>query len=443
MAKVKFSDKFLDKLPPAKAGKRYVRWDSQQPHLGIRVTDTGAKSFVVVRRTPGEKVRWHVIGAYPATTLKHAREEAPNVVTEIGKGLSPKIEKARRNRDTLAVAAEQFIKHCYSKGLRRADEIESVLRRKFLGQVAKRTRATTKGVTRWTTTWVDGRPAIWRERPVVEITRRDIIERLDEIEARGGKFAARHALAALRNLLNWLAEGERFGVLVSAAANVKDKTIGLDKRHLRRKRVLDDSELRDVWLAADDVGYPFGPLVRLLMLSGQRRNDVACARHGEIDLTAGAETLTVPTERYKTGVAQECPLPAKAVEIVAALPKFAKGDCAFTTTSGARPISGISKMKARLDEAIAKRRKKPMAPWTLHDLRRTVRTRLVGDCGVEAYIAERILGHALPGLDGVYDQGNHRKQKREALARWQDKLLTIVEPPPALGGKVVELRRRA
>ena len=84
-----------------------------------------------------------------------------------------------------------------------------------------------------------------------------------------------------------------------------------------------------------------------------------------------------------------------------------------------------------------------MVPWTLHDVRRTVRTRLVGDCGVEAYIAERILGHALPGLDGVYDQGNHRKQKREALARWQDKLLTIVEPPPAPGGNVVKLRRPA
>jgi integrase len=139
--------------------------------------------------------------------------------------------------------------------------------------------------------------------------------------------------------------------------------------------------------------------------------------------------LFVPPERYKTGVAHEVPLTPAAVDIVRALPKFSDG-YVFTTTGGQRPISGISKMKAQLDGAVSEQRKKAgakqMPPWVLHDLRRTLRTRLTSDLDVDAFTAERVLGHALPGLHGVYDQGTHRTQKRAALKKWEIKLLSIV-----------------
>jgi len=273
---------------------------------------------------------------------------------------------------------------------------------------------------------------IWRARPVAEITRRDVIARLDEIKASRGKFAARHALNAIRRFFAWAAESERFGLDESPAERIKDKTFGIGGRDLKRRRVLDDDELRDVWEAAATLGYPQGSLVQELMLTGQRLNDVARARRPELDVPGAM--LKVPPERYKSGVAHEVPLAKRAVQIIQGMPRFASGFI-FTTTGGARPIGAFSKMKSKLDAYIAKAREKrdaePMKPWILHDLRRTVRTRLMSDCGVDAFIAERVIGHALPGLHGVYDQGTHRPQKRAALEKWEAVLLGIVEPSPA------------
>ena len=456
--KVVLTDRGLKALRPAPSGKRYIAWDAMQPHLGVRVTDKGAKSFIIVKRRLGAAhPDTHVLGQYPARSLKAAREEAPGIIALLAKGKSPAQAKAdaareaaRRRADTFASAVERFVEHEEAKGLRSRRDTEAVLRREFLGQVPKRERKTTRSegeiVTEWVTKWSDGRNPVWRDRPIVEITRRDVLERLDEIRKRN-KYAARHALGAIRKLFNWAEDSDRFGLEESPAARIRDQTIGVTGKDLKRTRVLNDAELRDVWRAAGAVGYPFGPLVRLLMLTGQRLNDVARAQRDEIDI--GASMLFVPPERYKTGVAHEVPLTPAAVDIVKALPKFSDGYM-FTTTGGRRPIGGLSKMKAQLDSAISEQRKKEgikqMPPWVLHDLRRTLRTRLTSDLDVDAFTAERVLGHALPGLHGVYDQGRHRTQKRDALARWEALLLSIVEPqaspPNVLRADQVERRRK-
>jgi integrase len=438
----------LKSLKPA--GKRYVFWDATLPHFGVRVTVNGAKSFVVVKRRLGDRDPvTHVIGAYNPDappggegSLARARAEATNVLAAIAAGRLPAEieatelrEAQRRRHETFGAAVEQFLADGELSGRRSRRETEAILRRQFLGQVSERVRTVTerdgKTVTGWVTKWRDGSESVWRDRPIAEIARRDAIERLDEIKRRGGKHAARHALGAVRRFFNWCAEGERFGVEVSPCASVRDKTIGVSGRDLKRRRVLADDELRDAWAAAGEAGYPFGPLVRLLALTGQRLNDIASARWGEIDLDRA--TLVVPSERFKTTTAHEVPLAPRAVEIMRALPRF-KGAHAFTTTAGARPVSGFSKMKARVDAEIARRREErgadSMVHWTLHDLRRTVRTRLVGDCDVDAFIAERVIGHALPGLHAVYDQGTHRQPKRGALQKWEARLLSIVEPKP-------------
>ena len=442
--KVVLTDRALKAMKPAPIGKRYIVWDAMQPHLGVRITDKGAKSFIVVKRKLGAVYPdTHVLGPYPARTLKAAREAAPSVIGLLSEGKSPVLAKAeearaaaRRRADTFEMAVEKFVKHEEGRVLRTWRETAAILRREFLGQLPKRTRLTTehggKPLTQWVTKWVDGKDPVWRYRPIIEISRRDVIERLDEIKARGGKHAARHALGAVRKIFNWAEEGERFGLEELPAARIRDKTIGITGKDLKRKRVLSDVELRDVWRAAETVGYPFGPLVQLLMLTGQRLNDVAHAQREDIDVAAGV--LAVPPERFKTGVAQEVPLTPKAIDILNALPKFGDG-YVFTTTAGARPISGLSKMKARLDQVVAGQRKKdgakPMPPWVLHDLRRTLRTRLTSDLDVDAFIAERVLGHALPGLHGVYDQGAHRTQKRAALEKWEAALAAIVGLTPA------------
>lgn len=448
------TDRGMQALKPAERHRRYIVWDAAQPHLGVRVTDKGAKSFIVVRRRPGQRdPDTHVLGRYPAMSLKAAREAAPSIIGMLAAGESPKEARqaqqraaARKRADTFAVAVEAFIAYEKAKGLRTAHETAATLRREFLGQVPTHMRGTSeidgKLRTVWTTEWLDGKEPAWRARPVTGITRRDIIERLEEILKERGKYAARHALNAVRKLLNWAADGERFGLTASVAARVSDKTLGISGKDLKRKRVLDDGELRDVWEAAGAVGFPFGPLVQLLMLDGQRLNDVARAQRSEVDFHNSL--LIVPPERYKTGTAHEVPLPPRTAEILRTLPRF-KGDYLFTTTAGDRPVSGISKMKERLDALVAtsreKRGLKPMPPWVLHDLRRTVRTRL-SELGVDSFTAERVIGHAMPGLHEVYDQGTHRAQKRAALEKWEARLLEVAEPDAGNVVRIDELDRR-
>jgi integrase len=464
--KVGLTDRAIKALKPAPAGKRFIVWDAVQPHLAVRVTDKGHRTFVVIKRRPWDRNPiTHIIGAYPGTSLAAAREAAPGILATLAKGQLPaeiaaatRREEQRRRKETFGAAVDEFLVTGELDGLRSGHETETLLRREFLGQIR------TGGE------WIDGSDPLWRDTAIASISRRDVIERLDAIKRRGGKYAARHALGAVRKFFNWCAEGERFGVDVSPCASIRDKTIGFSKdgRDLKRKRVLTDAELRDVWAAAEhltalqrdkalaqnpdaDVGHlfdPVEPLVKLLMLTGQRLNDIASARWSEIDLDKAV--LTVPPERYKTGVAQELPLSLAALDIIKALPRFGRGFI-LTTTGGKRPIGGGSKMKARLDKAIAERRKKSgaeaMPAWVFHDLRRTVRTRLVSDLGIEAFIAERVIGHALPGLHGVYDQGSHRPQKRDALDRWAGALAVIVGhgaplPPNLVRADEVEQRRR-
>jgi integrase len=454
--KVTLTDRTLKALRPAPAGKRSVIWDALQPHLGVRMTDKADSegkaahiAFVVVRRRPGERnPDTRVLGTYPATTLASAREKAPGILAEImaGKRQTDIKEERRRaaeerrradaekRRDTVAVAVEAFVADERSMGLRTAHETEAFLRREFLGQTWERKDGAIK--------WSDGKHPIWRDRPARDITRRDVIARLDEIKRRGGLHAARHSLSAIRKFFNWCAEGERYGISVSPCTAVRDKTIGIKNDQLRRNRVLSDDELRDVWNAAESIGYPFGRLVRMLMLTGQRLNDIASAMWGEINIDAGL--LTVPPQRYKTGTAHLVPLSEPAMDIVRSLPRFTGGDYLFSNTSGKKPISGMA--KSRLDAAIAKARKEggaaPMPPWVLHDLRRTARTRL-GNLGVEDFIAERIIGHTLPGLHKVYHQGSHLEAKRAGLDKWAERLLAFVAPQVPKPGNVITMKRRA
>jgi integrase len=446
-AKVVLTDRAIKAWPAASNGRRYLVWDAAQPCLAIRITSTGAKSFVVIRRRPGDRdPLTAVLGSYPAVTLKDAREEASKALKLIVGGKSPgearaeeRRQQARKKADTFGAAVEVFLDGLQNEGLRSFRDVEGPLRREFLGQTCKVEVVAGKRVARWE----DRRDPVWRDRPIVGIKRADVVERLDVVKRRGGKHAARHALSAVRKFFNWCADGERFGVQTAPTAGVKDGTFAIRGKDLKRTRVLNDSELRDVWQAAGELGYPFGSVVQLLMISGQRVGDISETRwSSEIDLNAA--TLVVPPERYKTNTAQEVPLPPLAVEILRAVPRFT-GPFVFTTTAGVRPINMGSKAKGYIDAAIAQRRRErgdePMPDWVFHDLRRTVRTRLVSDLGVDAFIAERVIGHTLPGLHGVYDQGTHRTQKRAALEAWAKALTLIVEPPPAAPGKVVSIGR--
>lgn len=429
--KVALTDRSLRALKPAPAGKRSTIWDALMPGLVVRVTDRGKRTFVVVHRLPGQySPTWTTLGEYPVLTLGEAREKARQALAAIAAGKRPKEEEeARRKAEqeearrqqvkTFAAVAELFIeKHVPT--LRTARATEALIRRELI--------------------------PVLGDRPVGEIRRRDVIELIEAIVARGvpqkgrcrpksgGRYAARHAFAALSKLLNWAVSRDVEGLDVNPVSGIKlaDLLGGVEARD----RVLNDREVRAIWHAALGMGYPFGPLLQMLLLTAQRLAEIAEARWSEVDLDAA--TLTIPAERMKNKAAHVVSLCPAALEILSNLPRFAAGDFVFTTTGGRRPVSGFSKMAARVRRVAG-----IGAHWQMHDLRRTVRTRLAEE-GVPVFIAELVIAHQQSGVHAVYDLHKYDKEKREALLGWEAELLAIVAPEPEPGtDNVVMLPARA
>jgi integrase len=195
-----------------------------------------------------------------------------------------------------------------------------------------------------------------------------------------------------------------------------------------RQRTLGDAELRALWQASETIGYPFGPLYRLLLLTGARKSEMAGAQWSEFDLDK--RVWLVPPERFKSNATHMVPLSDQAVSVLKSVPHFTKGDHLFTTTFGEKPVAGFSKGKARLDKLMN------AAPWVIHDIRRTVRTRLAS-LRIPEMVAEMVIGHGRKGIQRVYDQHSY-EDMREALELWAARLRDIVTPPPE---NVVRLKK--
>jgi integrase len=455
----------LENLKPAAKGTRYTAWDSEVPGLGVRVTDKGVRTFIVMRRLSGQKnpVRF-ALGTYPDMKLAQARNRADEVRQELKAGVHPREkrerrEQARRRQDTFAAVAEEFLQQ-HAKKLRTFREIEIVVRRDLISR--------------------------WGKRPITDITRLDVVKLVREIIARGeGKrrgsvsYAAHHALAHARLLFNWVITQDIYKLDASPCALVSaKKLIGAKEK---RKRVLSDPEIRLVWQAAGSLGYPFAQLIRLLLVTGQRRDEVAGAEWREVEslrvveegedrrVDASDAVWTIPKERMKGGITHEVPLSSVADELFASIPRFQGGAFMFTTTGGRRPVSGFSKIKLKLDRAMRKMHRRALGvpeddeklrkslvlaasepllagyqiePWQFHDLRRTMRTRLSGlkdarGLPIPDEVRELMIAHRRPDLHQIYDQHSYRDEKRRGFELWAARLLEIVKPLPADGNSEV------
>jgi integrase len=435
--KIALTDRSLQALRPAPGAGRAIVWDALLPGLAVRVSGKGKRSFYAVKRRLGRaQPSWVLLGAYPVVTLAEARAKAREAIGALMDGQDPAslAEAARRAKEeaerrrqasTFAAVAEDFaarleggrIPKARGKGpLRHPGATAATIRRELV-------------------------PA-WGDRPVSEITRRDVIELVEAIRDRGGPkpepgtrrkeggpYGARHALAAARRLFDWLVARD----VLAGSPCERVKPVEVHGSPEARKRVLDDDEVRRVWAAAEATPYPYGPLVQMLMLTGQRRDEIAEASWGEIERAV----LTIPPERMKADDGHVVPLSPAAVAILEGLPRFAAGRFVFAGQTGARPFSGFSKAKRRLNRKIGE-----IEPFTLHDLRRTVRTRL-SELGVTPFIAELVIGHRQRGVHAVYDLHRYENEKREALLKWEARLLSIVAEPEPAAPNVVPLPARA
>ena len=177
----------------------------------------------------------------------------------------------------------------------------------------------------------------------------------------------------------------------------------------------------------ETIGYPFGTLYQLLLLTGARKSEMSDARWREFDLMK--RIWTVPPERFKSNASHLVPLSDAAIAMLETLPHFTKGDHLFTTSYGEKPVSGFSKAKTRVDALIREQLGTTPHSWVIHDIRRTVRTRMAS-LRVSDLVAEMVIGHGRKGIQRVYDQHTYEPEMREALELWAARLRDIVTPPP-------------
>jgi integrase len=419
------TDKQIEHAKPAPARRRYILWDAVAPSLGLRVTDRGHKSFVVHRRVNG-RLMMMTLGDYPALPLADARDKAREALNAMTKGVDPRQSDAVRvtasglKRDSFEGAVETYIKREVEKNRRprTQDEIIRPLRKLL--------------VPRWGTL------------PLSEIGPREIIALMDEMVDAGTPVAANRTYSVLRRFFGWCIE--RHLLESNPAANVKKPT-----KETARERALDDDELREVWLASTTLDWPFGPYVRALILTGQRRNELAGMTWGEVDLQS--RQWTIPGQRTKNHKEHVVPLASAMMDILANAPHFARAsgeadtelNLPVFTTTGNTPVAGYSRAKTRLDTEILRARRerasatgrdpdkvKPLLAWTFHDLRRSCATGM-GRIGIQPHIIETVLNHSSgfrSGVAGVYQRHPYLEERRRALDAWADHLARLAAPSP-------------
>jgi len=386
------------------AAERREIADGYLPGLYLVIQPTGAKSWAVRYRYHGQP-RKFTLGSFPRIDLKAARDLGAKALRAVAEGRDPGHERAQARAsqpDSIEAVATQFIeRHCRRVNRpKTARETERLLRRNVLPR--------------------------WRGRSIDSITRRDVLDVLDRVVDAGAPIEANRVLAATRKMFSWAVS--RDIIAASPCAGVKPPS-----PERSRDRTLNDAELRSVWLAADQIGWPFGPLVQLLTLTGQRRDEVGRMRWSEVDIEKRLWVL--PLERTKTGkTAHEVPLSTAAIDVLKKIPRVAGSDLVFST-NGATPASGYSKAKRRIDALL------PLGTphWTLHDLRRSFASG-AARIGIDLPVVEKILGHtggSFRGVVGIYQRFDFADAKRQALEAWGRHVASLVS---GKANKVLSLR---
>jgi integrase len=373
---------FLKQAKSDAGAERTVFWDEKLPGFGLMVTAGGHKSWVVQYRHGHASRRMTLASVLP---LDKARKEARGLLGDVARGGDPLGERrkaASAQKNSLKAVCEEYLRR-EGKTLRTLEQRRAVLERAVFPKLGGR--------------------------QIEDIKRSEIVRLLDQIEDDRGPVMADHVLAILRKIMNWHASrsDEFRSPIVRGMARTKSK-------ERARDRILSDEELRAVWRAAEEFAKPWGAFVHFLLLTACRRNEAARMTWDELK----GDEWTIAAARCKTKTDVLLPLSKKARELLEKLKRIEKCPYVFSI-SGKHPIAGFSVFKRNFDVACG------ISDWTLHDLRRTARS-LMSRAGAGADIAERCLGHVIPGVRGVYDRHKYRDEMLhafEALAAQIDRII--------------------
>jgi integrase len=421
----RLTDLFCERAKPTHHEHRTAYFDAAFPSLALRVTSTGAKSFALFYRVKGRQ-RMVTLGKYPALRPQQARVEATKALELVRSGVDPAEEKRKRRderdpeEDTFGALAELYLERHVKK--ENAASTYAEAKRDLERNVLPK----------------------WRRRPIASITDADVIDLIDGIAARGADSQARHTYARVRAFFNWVVV-QRRRLKTSPMHGMKPPG-----KERERDRVLADDELRWFWQGCDKLGWPFGPLFKLLLLAAQRRDEVAGMERAEVDVER--RMWTIPPQRMKRDLEQQVHLSEATLAVLRpVLARTRASKRLIFTTTGETQVSGFSPAKGRLAASMAKAKRQELGArkagaipqWTLHDLRRTAASGMAR-LRIAPHVIDRILAHkegTIRGVARIYNRFEYLEERRDALEAWGRYVDHLVAPAP--GSNVTELRRIA
>jgi len=392
----------------AKGKSDFTMWDLQMPGFGLRLRNGTMLSWVLQYRMDGKD--WRIKIGDGSMSCDDARQQVAILKGQVqtarnGNGIHPGKVRDQQKAYIAPPKPLTFAAHIEAY----LDARKSAVRESTFGEI---TRYLKNGFSVLSTLSLD------------EIEIRHIAVELGAIEKASGPASANRARSALSKFYKWaIGEG------LCKANPVRDTNLR-EGENEARDRVLSDKEIATVWLNCPDSDY--GNILKLILLTGCRREEIGGLMWSEIDLTA--KTITLPGSRTKNGLDFVIPLSDTALSILSKIER--RGDCVFGKK--ANGLSGWSKPKRDLD-AVAQ-----IEAWTVHDLRRTVATKLAeSPVSVQPHIVEACLNHISghkSGVAGTYNRAQYQPEKKEALDRWAHHLKTIVAQ--ASGANVTRLKRK-
>ena len=388
MPKIKLSKRVIEELEPMEKDQFY--WDTGITGLALKVTPKGKKTFLVQYRPGGRgtPTRKMFIGPFGEVTFHKAQTEAKRILGLRAEGRDPAFEKQQAKHRAISnrfsdVASDFLTKHVSQN--RTADETARILKRDVLPK--------------------------WGKRGIHEIGKRDVNDLLDAVVARGSHVMANRLLAVLRKLFNWSVSR---GIITASPC----EGLSAPHREKARDRVLSDEELVAIINTAKQMGGAFGSIIRMLILTAQRRNEVSEMAWDELDLDNNQ--WEIPSSRTKNEKPHTVHLSDQAAAVVSDISGI--GSFVFTS-NGKTPFSGFSKSKKRLDELSG------VSEWRLHDIRRTV-TSGMAQLGIRPHIADKILNHqsgTISGVAAVYQRHKFLKERKTALNAWGNYVQSLLD----------------
>ena len=370
-------------------------FDAGYPGLALRVSYGGTRTWVLFYRQD-RKLRRLTLGALSKLGLTDARGAWRAAREQLSKGLEPVqvFAAAQAEDDATTVRSvvtdwlkrDQTTNRKYGTAARTYGEVERIMNREVL--------------------------PVWGNRRLADMTPQDVEDLIDAVVDRGTVTMACRVHARLHRLFRWAVQRR----LIDASPM---QDMPRPRAEIKRKRVLKDEELRCMWDAAAQVGWPMGSAIQLLVLTCARREEISALRWTEIDTERNQILLKGDIDRTKNGEDHIIPLSTMARELIDVAPRLAGSSFVFSTTT-TTPISGWSKVKARIDSLMRAELGEAFESWRLHDLRRTAATGLER-LGVPLQVTEALLGHTAGskgGIAGIYQLHDYAEEKRAAIEKW-------------------------